>query len=78
MRRFVDRRSAILIRAMEEGGSLLAGVRPNGEVVVEGEEVGHLDGFRFVPDSSATGRDFKAVMAAARGAPGPKYRNGYE
>lgn len=72
MRRFVDRRSAILIRAMEEGGSLLAGVRPGGEVVVEGEEVGHLEGFRFVPDSSATGRDFKAVMAAARGALRPE------
>ncbi len=72
MRRFVDRRSATLIRAMEEGGGLLAGVRPNGEVVVEGEEVGHLDGFRFVPDSSATGRDFKAVMAAARGALRPE------
>ncbi len=72
MRRFVDRRSAILIRAMEEGSSLLAGVRPNGEVVVEGEEVGHLDGLRFVPDSSATGRDFKAVMAAARGALRPE------
>ncbi|QQG37098.1 MAG: helicase [Micavibrio aeruginosavorus] len=72
MRRFVDRRSAVLIRAMEEGGGLLAGVRPNGEVVVEGEEVGHLEGFRFVPDSSATGRDFKAVMAAARGALRPE------
>lgn len=72
MRRFVDRRSATLIRAMEKGGSLLAGVRPNGEVVVEGEEVGHLEGFRFVPDSSATGRDFKAVMAAARGALRPE------
>lgn len=72
MRRFVDRRSATLIRAMEEGGGLLAGVRPNGEVVVEGEEVGHLEGFRFVPDSSASGRDFKAVMAAARGALRPE------
>lgn len=72
MRRFVDRRSATLIRAMEDGGSLLAGVRSDGGVVVEGEEVGQLDGFRFVPDSSATGRDFKAVMAAARGALRPE------
>ncbi|HEY0901661.1 MAG TPA: helicase-related protein [Micavibrio sp.] len=71
-RRFVDRRSAILIRAMEQGGSLLAGVRPNGEVIVEGEEVGHLEGLRFIPDASATGRDFKAVMAAARGALRPE------
>lgn len=72
MRRFVDRRSAILIRAMEQGGSLLAGVRPSGEVIVEGEAVGHLEGLRFIPDASATGRDFKAVMAAARGALRPE------
>lgn len=72
MRRFVDRRSATLIRAMEEGGGLLAGVRSNGDVVVEGEEVGHLEGFRFVPDAAAAGRDFKAVMAAARGALRPE------
>ena len=72
MRRFVDRRSAVLIRAMEDGGKLLAGVRANGDVVVEGEEVGRLEGFRFIPEPSAADQDYKAVMAAARGALKPE------
>lgn len=73
-RRFVDRRSAILLRAIEQGGDLLAGVRANGEVVVEGQEVGILQGFRFVPDDKASGQDYKAVMSAARNALKPEIK----
>lgn len=74
IKRFVDRRSAVLLRAIEEGTELLAGVRANGEVVVEGQEVGVLDGFRFIPDETASGKDYKAVMAAARSALRPEIR----
>ena len=73
-RRFVDRRSAILLRAIEQGGELLAGIRANGEVVVEGQEVGKLEGFRFVPDEQASGQDYRAVMTAARNALKPEIR----
>ncbi len=73
-RRFVDRRSAILLRAIEAGGDLLAGVRANGDVVVEGQEVGRLDGFRFVPDDKAGGQDYRAVMSAARNALKPEIK----
>ncbi len=73
-RRFVDRRSAILLRAIEQGGDLLAGVRSNGDVVVEGQEVGVLQGFRFVPDDKASGQDYKAVMSAARNALKPEIK----
>ncbi len=79
IRRFVDRRSAILLRAMEDGGALLAGVRANGEVVVEGQEVGMLHGFRFTPDpliggGQANGKDYRAVMSAARAALKPEIK----
>jgi ATP-dependent RNA helicase SUPV3L1/SUV3 len=74
IRRFVDRRSAILLRAMEDGAGLLAGVRANGEVVVEGQEVGHLHGFKFIPDEDASGKDYRAVISAARTALKPEIK----
>lgn len=70
--RFVDRRAAVLQRSLEGGGQLLAGVRNDGTVVVEGHEMGQLNGFRFTPDESATGSDMKAVLAAARNALRPE------
>lgn len=67
-RRFVDRRTAVLVKAMEEKGELLAGIRRNGEVIVEGEKIGFLQGFRFIPDDNAQGNQYKTVMSAARSA----------
>ncbi|MCD8570680.1 MAG: helicase [Alphaproteobacteria bacterium] len=66
--RFVDRRTAHLVKAMEEGRELLAGIRANGEVIVESHLIGHLQGFRFIPVADAAGADYKAVMSAARAA----------
>ncbi len=67
-RRFVDRRTSILVKAMEEKGDLLAGIRSNGDVIVEGEKIGTLSGFRFIPDDNSGGNEYKAVMSAARSA----------
>jgi ATP-dependent RNA helicase SUPV3L1/SUV3 len=64
--RFVDRRTAGLVRSLEKGGPLLAGVQPGGAVVVEGHPVGRLDGFRFMADITALGDDAKPVLTAAR------------
>ncbi|MHB1216921.1 MAG: helicase-related protein [Alphaproteobacteria bacterium] len=61
--RFVDRRSAALVRRMERPGPLIGAVRDDGEVVVEGEHVGRLDGFRFVAD--AEGGDMAPALQAA-------------
>ncbi|MGH7092510.1 MAG: helicase-related protein, partial [Stellaceae bacterium] len=49
--RFVDRRSAFLVRRLAGDTDLLASVAGDGEVRVEGASVGHLRGFRFVPDA---------------------------
>lgn len=72
LRRFVDRRSAVLIRGREDGARLLAGVREDGTVIVEGHAVGQLDGFRFIPDPSVTGTDRKTIMSVARSALKPE------
>jgi ATP-dependent RNA helicase SUPV3L1/SUV3 len=63
--RFVDRRTAVLVRRMRDEGELLGAVAGDGGVVVEGEHVGHLDGFRFVPDASETAGAARTMLAAA-------------
>ncbi|MFQ5953803.1 MAG: helicase-related protein [Kiloniellales bacterium] len=62
--RFVDRRTAVLVRRLKERDTLLAAVKRSGEVVVEGEHVGTLEGFQFRPDAGA--EDSRALIAAAR------------
>jgi len=62
--RFVDRRSAFLVRHLDGDGELLASVDKAGEVRVEGSYVGRLDGFRFVPDSS-DGAESRTLATAA-------------
>ncbi len=63
--RFVDRRAAALARGLAGGGRLSATVLGNDEVHVEGEFIGRLDGFRFVPDNAAAGEDARAIRSAA-------------
>jgi len=63
--RFIDRRTSVLVRAMRDEGDLLGAVARSGEVMVEGQFVGHLDGFRFVADQAEGAVAAKAVLAAA-------------
>ncbi len=63
--RFVDRRSATLARAVGARTDLLAGVRANGDVVVEGHKMGELKGFRFELDDSVTMGDRELVQKTA-------------
>lgn len=64
--RFVDRRTATLVRRMKDPDDLVGSVRADGEVRVEGEYVGMLRGFRFLSDGTAYGPDARAILAAAR------------
>ncbi|MFQ6016839.1 MAG: helicase-related protein [Kiloniellaceae bacterium] len=64
--RFVDRRAAMLVRRLRAGDDLLAAVQPSGDVLVEGEFVGRLEGFRFRVDSSVAGDAAKPLLSAAR------------
>jgi ATP-dependent RNA helicase SUPV3L1/SUV3 len=65
-KRFVDRRTSVLMRRLRENTMLDAEISPTGTVLVEGHHVGELQGFRFTADASAGGEDAKAVKAAAQ------------
>ena len=65
-KRFVDRRTSVLVRRLRENTMLEAEISPSGTVVVEGHHVGELQGFRFTADQSAAGEDGKAIRAAAQ------------
>lgn len=64
-KRFIDRRTSILMKRLKENRMLEAEIGENGAVNVEGHAVGHLRGFRFVVDSSGAGKDAKALTNAA-------------
>jgi ATP-dependent RNA helicase SUPV3L1/SUV3 len=68
MTRFVDKRAAHLTRRLEETESaeLTAMVSAKGIVLVEGHEVGRIEGFAFHPDPSTEGQEKKLVQRAAR------------
>ncbi|MCP8896915.1 helicase [Shinella daejeonensis] len=65
-KRFVDRRTSVLMRRLRENAMLEAEISVNGDVFVEGHHVGQLAGFRFTLVSGAEGPDAKAVQAAAQ------------
>jgi ATP-dependent RNA helicase SUPV3L1/SUV3 len=62
--RFVDRRSAFLVRQLASEGELVAAVSKAGEVLVEGTHIGRLEGLRFAPDS-IDGIETRLLIAAA-------------
>ena len=63
--RFVDRRAAMLVRRLRDEGEMTTSVAAAGEVIVEGEHLGRIEGFRFVPDATEEQTDQKAVLTAA-------------
>ena len=65
-KRFVDRRTSVLMRRLRENTMPEAEISPTGTVLVEGHHVGELQGFRFTADQSAAGEDAKAVRTAAQ------------
>ncbi|MDZ7822819.1 MAG: helicase-related protein [Ahrensia sp.] len=64
-KRFVDRRTSVLMRRLRENEEMTAEISSAGDVMVEGHHVGVLDGFRFKADTTAEGEDAKAIRAAA-------------
>ena len=63
--RFVDRRTSVLMRRLRENAMLEAEVTATGDVLVEGQHVGMLQGFRFTADPKAGGPEAKALNLAA-------------
>ena len=54
--RFVDKRTSVLMRRLREKTMLEAEITTSGDVTVEGQHIGHLHGFHFVPDPQADTR----------------------
>nr|WP_259937824.1 helicase-related protein [Sulfitobacter sp. M368] len=71
--RFVDRRTSVLLRRLGQKEAMVADVNETGEVTVEGEYVGKLDGFRFRADKGAGGAEEKTIKAAALQALAPQF-----
>ena len=65
-KRFVDRRTSVLMKRLRENAMLEAEISVNGDVFVEGHYVGQLAGFRFTLAAGTEGPDAKAVQAAAQ------------
>ncbi len=68
--RFVDRRTATLVRRLRDRQNLTANVGEDGDVMVEDHFIGHLHGLRFAIDENARGTEGKALRAAAKHALG--------
>ncbi len=71
--RFVDRRTSVLMRRLKQGTKLVAEVNTDGEIRVDEQFVGRIDGFRFIADKNATGDEAKTIRAAAAQALGPEF-----
>ncbi|WP_380054158.1 helicase-related protein [Falsihalocynthiibacter sp. SS001] len=71
--RFVDRRTSVLLRRLKQKEGLVADVNDKGEVLVEGEYVGRLEGFRFSQDKSESSEEAKTLRAASLQALGPEF-----
>jgi ATP-dependent RNA helicase SUPV3L1/SUV3 len=71
--RFVDRRTSVLMRRLKQKESLVAEVNDKGEVTVEGEFIGRLEGFRFSQDKTTSPDEARTVRQAAVQALRPEF-----
>ncbi|MDO5605937.1 MAG: helicase-related protein [Paracoccus sp. (in: a-proteobacteria)] len=71
--RFVDRRTSVLMRRLKQKETLVAEVNDKGEVSVEGEFAGRLEGFRFRADTTQNPDEAKMLNRAAYEALRPEF-----
>ncbi len=64
-KRFVDRRTSILIRKLKQKETLVAEVSKNGEVRIDDQFIGKLQGFRFSQDKSVSSEEHKALRSTS-------------
>ncbi|NHF71696.1 helicase-related protein [Paracoccus xiamenensis] len=71
--RFVDRRTSVLMRRLKQKETLVAEVNDKGEVSVEGEFAGRLEGFRFRADTTQNPDEARMLNRAAYEALRPEF-----
>jgi ATP-dependent RNA helicase SUPV3L1/SUV3 len=77
--RFIDRRTSVLMRKLRDDEDFFATVGEDGEVLVDGEYIGRLEGLRFVADPRAAGLHGRALKTAAfRGLQGEIAKRAHE
>ena len=66
--RFIDRRTSVLMKRLAQKEELMSTVEEDGAIHVEGEYIGRIKGFLFVPDGASEGAEARALKAAAMSA----------
>ncbi len=64
-KRFVSRRTSVLMRELRQKGKLMANIETDGSVYVEDHFIGNIEGFHFKEDEGAFGEDSKLLRNAA-------------
>ena len=70
--RFVDRRTRKLLKGIGAELNMSATIKDTGEVYVEDDLIGRLDGLKFTSDTSQGNLEAQALAAAAQKAVGPE------
>jgi ATP-dependent RNA helicase SUPV3L1/SUV3 len=70
--RFVDRRTRKLMKGIGAELDMSATIKDTGEVYVDDDLIGRLDGLKFTADTSQSGLEAQALAAAAQKAVGPE------
>ena len=63
--RFIDRRTSVLLRRLAKKEGLMTKIEAGGEVHVEGEFVGRIEGLNFKPDAASAANELQALKAAS-------------
>jgi ATP-dependent RNA helicase SUPV3L1/SUV3 len=63
--RFIDRRTSVLMKRLNQREDLMSTVEQDGGIHVEGEYVGHMKGFHFIPDGSVGVANERMLKAAS-------------
>ncbi len=71
--RFVDRRTSVLMRRLKQKESLVAEVNKDGEVRVDDQFIGRLEGFRFRLDPKASVDEAKTLRSTGIAALAPEF-----
>ncbi|HHS81928.1 MAG TPA: helicase, partial [Devosia sp.] len=75
MRRFVDKRTSILIRHLRDKRMTTPQISPDGDVTIEDHLIGTIEGFRFRLTGNDGQTDNKSTTAAAAAAIAPEILN---
>ena len=63
--RFIDRRTSVLLRRLAKKEGLMTNIEAGGEVHVEGEFVGRIEGLSFKPDTASAATELQALKAVS-------------